>query len=84
MFIEIKTRENKTILLNKNHIVSVEFEVEPVVHGMPGGGQQLRLFALEGRVYQLDTRKISLEVLRDQLEPKELDNGQDQDSPVGK
>lgn len=82
MFIEFTTKDKKRVLLNKAHIVTIESENEPVVYGMQGGGMKLRIFATEGRAFELDPKIVSYEELRKQIEPQELSDGKDKSSPV--
>lgn len=83
MFIEFTQQDGTVILLNKAHIVSVELP-KPLT-GIQGGVQRLRLHCLEGRVFSLDPKVVTIEALRAQLEPQEvsINVGRDQGSPVG-
>jgi hypothetical protein len=82
MFIEFKTKDNKIVLLNKAQIVSIESINEPV-HGIQGGGGlKLRIFATEGKAFEIDTKMIKFEDLRKQIEPQELTDGKDKTSPI--
>lgn len=83
MFIEFKLKDGTTVLLNKAHIVSVELPM--ALAGVQGGAQQLRIHCLEGRVFSIDPKVVTLESLRMQLEPKEVttDVRSDKGSPVG-
>jgi len=81
MFIEFKTKDNATILLNTQHVVSIELP-QPLA-GLQGGAQQLRIHCLEGRVYILDPKQIKIEDLLAQIESRELDiDGKDKNSPI--
>ncbi len=83
MFIEFKQKDGTIVLLNKTHIVSVELPM--ALAGVQGGVQQLRIHCLEGRVFSIDPKIVSLESLRTQLEPQEVATNvrSDKDSPVG-
>jgi hypothetical protein len=82
MFIEFKLKDGTTILLNPEHVVSIEAPV--VLTGIQGGAQQLRIHCLEGRVFSLDPKAVSFDSLRAQIEVKELTNDvrPDKGSPV--
>ena len=83
MFIEFKQKDGTVVLLNKAHIVSVELPL--ALAGVQGGAQQLRIHCLEGRVYSIDPKVVSLDSLRAQLEPQEVTTNvrSDKGSPVG-
>lgn len=82
MFIEFIEKNGKTVLINTAHIVSIE-QPAPLA-GIQGGIQELRIHCLEGRVFSLDPKVVSLKQLRDQIDTKELDSNvrPDKGSPV--
>lgn len=92
MFIEFVTSENKRVLLNTQQIVSIESQFRTVAPGLGGGGNEIRIFATEGRVFVLDPRKHNLQAFIEQMrtsdctpavaEVPKVTDGQDK-NPVG-
>lgn len=87
MFITFRDNNGLEINLNVNHIVSIE-TTQPLA-GMQGGTQNIRIFALEGKVYNLDARKVDRAEILAEIERATgkvvevlPDERPDQDSPL--
>lgn len=82
MFIKFTLKDGTIVAVNPQQIVSIEAP-KPLA-GIQGGQPSIRIHCLEGRVFSLDPKDVSLESLLEQLEIKEIETnvGRDQGSPV--